>query len=425
MAALRIQRLMYVVGFLGWCSDRWGRRPLLLLGLALSAVGYIVLGASDSIVVMVVSRVITGIFKHSNMLCKAVLADVTAPRDRPRVLGTFNGAMGLAFIVGPAAGGHMTVLENGFSLVCYIAAGLFTLNFVLCLVLLPAVLPAPPQPKGVHSIQNQPQLSAKDQSFEEQLANGQQGLGLSDQSYLSQQLILGESEEEYTQQFVQKEKMSIKEQSNPGQCDKKLTQDETLFQIFHFMKDIDWQKFGDIFMIEFFITFATFAYRSSFVLLIDQMFDAGPKIIGYIISFQGIVGALAGFLTGKVSLFYDDPTLELFHSSVLQVLSLLGLTLAPTVSLVIVLLIPLSISDTILHTSVSTVLIDRCDPSKIGSVTGFGQCIPAVARMTTPILAGLAQEVSVFGPGIMATVSAGIGATLAGYMAKRRKPKDD
>ncbi|KAK8731555.1 hypothetical protein OTU49_007368 [Cherax quadricarinatus] len=138
---------------------------------------------------------------------------------------------------------------------------------------------------------------------------------------------------------------------------------------------------------------------------------------------QGIVGAVAGFFTGKLSQFYNDSQLELFHSSVLQVLSLLGLTLAPTVSSILILLVPLCISDTIIRTSVSTIVINRCDPLKIGSVTGFGQSIPAVAGMTTPILTGLAQEITVYGPGIMASLSAGIGATLAGYMVMKKKPK--
>ncbi|XP_069953958.1 major facilitator superfamily domain-containing protein 9 isoform X4 [Cherax quadricarinatus] len=394
----------------GRSSDKYGRRPLLLLGLALSAMGYFVLGASDSLLVMVVSRIITGIFKHTITLCKAVLADVTAPEDRQGVLGTFNGAVGLAFIVGPIIGGHLTELQDGFSRVCYITAAVFTLNFVLCFVFLPGVLPAPQPGRAKPRHTPVPRESDKEESSEEHLVIGQ------DKGHLSQEQIdIGQLEQKDSRQFVQEEQ-SLEDQPVPDQLDTKLTEAETLKQVFHFIKDIDWQVFGDVFMIDFFLTFAAFAYRSSFVLSVDEMFDASPKTIGYIISFQGIVGAVAGFFTGKLSQFYNDSQLELFHSSVLQVLSLLGLTLAPTVSSILILLVPLCISDTIIRTSVSTIVINRCDPLKIGSVTGFGQSIPAVAGMTTPILTGLAQEITVYGPGIMASLSAGIGATLAGYM---------
>ncbi|XP_069953957.1 major facilitator superfamily domain-containing protein 9 isoform X3 [Cherax quadricarinatus] len=373
----------------GRSSDKYGRRPLLLLGLALSAMGYFVLGASDSLLVMVVSRIITGIFKHTITLCKAVLADVTAPEDRQGVLGTFNGAVGLAFIVGPIIG-------------------------VLCFVFLPGVLPAPQPGRAKPRHTPVPRESDKEESSEEHLVIGQ------DKGHLSQEQIdIGQLEQKDSRQFVQEEQ-SLEDQPVPDQLDTKLTEAETLKQVFHFIKDIDWQVFGDVFMIDFFLTFAAFAYRSSFVLSVDEMFDASPKTIGYIISFQGIVGAVAGFFTGKLSQFYNDSQLELFHSSVLQVLSLLGLTLAPTVSSILILLVPLCISDTIIRTSVSTIVINRCDPLKIGSVTGFGQSIPAVAGMTTPILTGLAQEITVYGPGIMASLSAGIGATLAGYMESYR-----
>lgn len=56
-------------------------------------------------------------------------------------------------------------------------------------------------------------------------------------------------------------------------------------------------------------------------------------------------------------------------------------------------------------------------------MTGFQQIIPAVSGMTTPLLAGLVQQVNVYGPGVMAAVSASVGAALAGYMAQSKKIK--
>lgn len=50
--------------------------------------------------------------------------------------------------------------------------------------------------------------------------------------------------------------------------------------------EVEWKVFGDIFVVDFFLTFAAYAYRASFVLIIDQMFAVSPTTIGYIISFQ-------------------------------------------------------------------------------------------------------------------------------------------
>lgn len=61
---------------------------------------------------------------------------------------------------------------------------------------------------------------------------------------------------------------------------------QSLRNVVQIMKEVDWKVFGDIFLVDLFLTFGTFCYRSSFVLLIDQMFGANAKTIGYIISFQ-------------------------------------------------------------------------------------------------------------------------------------------
>ena len=58
-------------------------------------------------------------------------------------------------------------------------------------------------------------------------------------------------------------------------------------------------------------------------------------------------------------------------------------------------------------------------------MTGFGQSIASIARMITPLIAGITQEISVYGPGMMGTFSAGVGAVLAGYMVRKSKHKTD
>ncbi|XP_063863651.1 major facilitator superfamily domain-containing protein 9-like [Scylla paramamosain] len=337
----------------GRWSDRYGRRPLLVMCLGVSALSYLVLGSSASIWVVIGSRIVTGIFKHSTTLCKSVLADVTPPEDRPKVMGKFNGAMGIAIILSPAIGGHLAHLDNGFAIVCSVSGVIFLGNCVVCLGLLPHELP-------LHARQTEDDQSKKD--------------------------IAAKPRNEW---------LSL-------------------------LYEVEWKVFGDIFVVDFFLTFAAYAYRASFVLIIDQMFAVSPTTIGYIISFQGAIGAAAGFFAGRLSRFQGSSQMVLFNSALVQAASLLGLTFAPSILLIVMLLVPLSVSATLIHTATSTLIIDRCAPSKIGSVTGVAQGIPAIAGMTTPVLAGLAQEAGVRGPGVLASMAAFVGAAAAGWAAHYR-----
>lgn len=80
---------------------------------------------------------------------------------------------------------------------------------------------------------------------------------------------------------------------------------------------------------------------------------------------QGIISAVAGFFTGKVSKIYQDSQRELFHSSVLLTLALLGLTLAPSLTLLLACLIPLCVSSAVIRVSSSAITIGRCEPDKV------------------------------------------------------------
>ena len=61
---------------------------------------------------------------------------------------------------------------------------------------------------------------------------------------------------------------------------------------------------------------------------------------------------------------------------------------------------------------------------QVGSITGFGQSIASVARMVTPLVAGAAQQASLYGPGLIGTLAAAIGATFAGYVSREVKLKE-
>jgi MFS family permease len=110
----------------GRVSDRYGRRPALLIGLLASACAYIVFGLADSIWLLLVSRLVQGAGGGTTGVAQAYVADTIEPSQRAKALGWLSAATGAAFAIGPLIGSlaaHFGQTAPGF-----IAAGLCILN---------------------------------------------------------------------------------------------------------------------------------------------------------------------------------------------------------------------------------------------------------------------------------------------------------
>lgn len=89
---------------IGRLSDRFGRKPVLVLSLVGTAVGSLVTGLAGSVWILLVGRVVDGLSGASVSVAQAAVADVADPADRPRLLGLLGAAFGVGFVVGPAIG---------------------------------------------------------------------------------------------------------------------------------------------------------------------------------------------------------------------------------------------------------------------------------------------------------------------------------
>uniref|UniRef100_A0A3B4GC69 Major facilitator superfamily domain containing 9 n=1 Tax=Pundamilia nyererei TaxID=303518 RepID=A0A3B4GC69_9CICH len=114
----------------GSWSDVVGRRYSLLTCLQLSALGYGLLGMSTSIALFVLARIPVGLFKHSLSICRALLSDLVSASERPLVMGHFNAASSVGFILGPVVGGYLTEHEGGFYTSSFTCAAIFIINAV-------------------------------------------------------------------------------------------------------------------------------------------------------------------------------------------------------------------------------------------------------------------------------------------------------
>jgi DHA1 family tetracycline resistance protein-like MFS transporter len=92
----------------GRISDRIGRRPVLMISLAGSGITHLAFGLADSIELLFISRVFTGIFGATIPTAMAYMADISKPEDRAKSMGLIGAAFGLGFIIGPAVGGLLS-----------------------------------------------------------------------------------------------------------------------------------------------------------------------------------------------------------------------------------------------------------------------------------------------------------------------------
>jgi len=125
---------------LGSLSDRFGRKRVLLIALAGSAIDYVVMGLAPNMSWLFVARMISGATAGALATCNAYIADVTPPEKRAQAYGLLGAAFGIGFVLGPAIGGFLAEgghLHRPF----FFAAGCVAVNCLYGIFFLPESLP--------------------------------------------------------------------------------------------------------------------------------------------------------------------------------------------------------------------------------------------------------------------------------------------
>jgi DHA1 family tetracycline resistance protein-like MFS transporter len=124
---------------IGGLSDRFGRRPVILVSLAGAAASYLLSGLAPVLWWLYVGRIIAGITGASFSAAGSYVADVTPPEKRAASFGLVGAVFGLGFILGPALGGALG--DIGLRLPYFVGAGLNFVNLLYGLFVLPESLP--------------------------------------------------------------------------------------------------------------------------------------------------------------------------------------------------------------------------------------------------------------------------------------------
>lgn len=132
---------------LGALSDRYGRRPVLMLSLLGSAGGYVIFATAGALPLLYGARVLAGLTGGNISAAQAAIADVTPPKDRAKAYGLIGAAFGLGFVLGPAF--SSVLVRYGLMTPVWAAAGLSLVTFVLVTFFLPESLPPEARRKSI------------------------------------------------------------------------------------------------------------------------------------------------------------------------------------------------------------------------------------------------------------------------------------
>ncbi|NXL97552.1 MFSD9 protein, partial [Tyrannus savana] len=343
--------------FVGCWSDIVGRQYSLLACILLSALGYFLLGTSTTVLLFAISRVPVGIFKHTLSISKALLSDLVSERDRPLVMGRFNAASSVGFILGPVVGGYLAELEGGFYQTSFICASIFLLNGGLVWML----------PWN-----------------EENTANR-------------------EHQDKGTNSFSAKANhdLHLKSAANRTVTNNNVFQSPWIqvATVLKKIKEIACSNLWDIFLVRFLMSVAILLYYSNFTLALEERFGVKPLFSGYLTSYSSALGVLAGCLLGPITRLYQHNTYRiLLHSSTFTCTLILLYASALNIWMVILSSTFLAFSTTVGRTCIIDLELTIGGNEASGTLLGVGQSVTSVGRIVAPLLSGIAQEFSPCGP---------------------------
>ncbi len=130
----------------GTLSDRVGRKPILVVSMIGTAVGWVVFGIGGSLWVLLLARIIDGVTAGEQSVAFAYMADITKPEDRAKRFGLLGAAAGVGLMVGPAVGGLLAGID--VRLPVFAAAAASAATALLIFVALPESLPPEKRTSG-------------------------------------------------------------------------------------------------------------------------------------------------------------------------------------------------------------------------------------------------------------------------------------
>ncbi|XP_061482781.1 major facilitator superfamily domain-containing protein 9 isoform X2 [Rhineura floridana] len=346
----------------GSWSDVVGRPYCLLVCILFSALGYFMLSISSNVILFAAARIFVGIFKHTHSVTKVLISDLVSEKERLRVIGHFNAASSIGFILGPVVGGYLTELEGGFYLTAFICASIFILNAGLFWMLL----------------------------WCEKKKHGDEWIIINK----TKDSLLAEVKHSLQMESLSQETMKYSTRTK--------TSWTQVVSVLKRVSSIARSDLWDVFLVRLLMSLSVMLYHSNFVLALEERFGIKPKITGYLISYSSTLGVAAGFLLGPITRLYQHNTYAiLLRSTILTCVFIIIYSLSENVWAVILSSTFLAFSTTIGRTCITDLELTLGGNQASGMLIGVGQSVSAVGRIVCPLLSGIAQEFSPCGPPVL------------------------
>ena len=302
----------------------------------------------------------SGIFKHSQSIAKTYLLEVSPPTDHADVIGKFNAFSSLGSAIGPLIGGHLAMQSNGFSMVTTLTGFIFLINFLIVLFFVTPV------------------EKVKEQSFTRKEHD----------AFLAKDNIANNT----------RDRRAFSERA--GSSTSNGSRSSISFSL-------------DLIAIRFTMGFSMQVFYSNLTSMLEFHFNTSQKFNCYILSYSGLVGGFSAILVGKIAEFYNHNYAKMqLHFSLLLMASLLGITFSPSILYIPVFITPLAISHAVCRVCITYLTFHRGSEDEKGAMLGIGNSLQSIARTISPALGGFVQEVSVYGPGSIGALIAGIGVVI-------------
>ena len=122
----------------GKLSDRFGRKPILIVSQTSTLIGFLLLGFANSVWLLVAARLVDGLIGSNMTVSQAYISDVTTPQDRTKIYGYSSAVFGAGLIFGPVIGGTLAAIN--YSIPMLFAASISLISIILVILFLPESL---------------------------------------------------------------------------------------------------------------------------------------------------------------------------------------------------------------------------------------------------------------------------------------------
>lgn len=330
---------------LGRLSDRFGRRPLLILSISGTLASFLLLGlveplgrslaslssdrislATATLTMLFLTRILDGLFGGDVSLARAYITDITDETNRARGLGMIGAAFGLGFIVGPAIGG--TLANWGFATSAFAAIGLTRYA-------VPAFAAA----------------------------------ALSALNLLAVILWLPES-------------LPPDERARMSKSPRAAFTARCLWEC------LTRPRFGTLLRVRLSYMLAFTLFTANFALWAQYQLRLSDQTTSYVLTYVGIIVVLVqGVAIGRLSKLYSETRLIL-AGAILLTVTLLAWAFVPNLALLLLVITPLPLAGGVLNTITNSAITKSVYPEEVGGALGLSASLDSLARVIAPAIAG-------------------------------------